>query len=76
MDVPKGISDDEEGDILLVCVVENGVAVGFDHVPIGEEDGFTIKCFLGVERDQGVKFRETCVDRLARRSFWTIRMLV
>ena len=53
-DVPKRVTDDEKGDVLLVCVVQDGVAVGLDHVPIGEEDGFVVERFLGAnEDDQG-----------------------
>lgn len=45
-DVPKRISDDEKCNIFLVCVVQDGVAVGLHHVPVGEKDGFTVERFL------------------------------
>ena len=73
-DVPKRVPDDEKSNVLLVCIVKDGVALGFNHVPIGEEDRFTVECFLGA--DQGPWFQGTSVIQLARRSFWTIRMLV
>ena len=75
-DVPKRISDDEKGDVLLVCVVQDGVAVGLHHVPVGEEDGLAVERFLERQNvDQCLRER-WAVDRLARRSFWTMRMLV
>jgi len=45
-DIPKRVPDDEKGDVLLVCVVQDGVAVGLDHVPISKEDWFTVERFL------------------------------
>lgn len=45
-DVPERISDNEKGDVLLVCVVQDGVAVGLDHVPVGENDGPSVERFL------------------------------
>lgn len=45
-DVPKGVSDDEECDVVGVCAVQDGVAVRLDHVAVGEEDGFTVKGLL------------------------------
>lgn len=44
--VPKRISDDEEDDVLFVCIVQYRIAVGLYHVPIGEKDGFPIEGFL------------------------------
>lgn len=34
-DQPKGVSDDEERDILVLGVPQDFVAVGFNHLAVG-----------------------------------------
>jgi hypothetical protein len=44
---PEGIAHDEQRYVLLMCVVEDFVTLCFDHVTIGEDEGFTVEYFLG-----------------------------
>ena len=50
-DVPEWVSDDKKCDVLRICVVQDGVAIGLHHVPIGKNDGFAVERFL--ERQNG-----------------------
>lgn len=44
--IPKGVSDYEEGNVLLLGVVKDLIAVGFDHFTIGEGNWTLIIFFL------------------------------
>jgi len=35
-DSPEGIANNEEGHVVFVCIVEDCVALRFDHIAIGK----------------------------------------
>lgn len=47
-DSPKWITNDEQGHILLVCIVEDLITLSLNHVAICDDDRFFIERFLGV----------------------------
>lgn len=46
---PKGIADDEEGDVEGVGVGENVIRLGLDHITVSDDNFLAIKCFLRIE---------------------------
>lgn len=51
---PEGVADNEESDVDLVCVSQDLVGRGLDHLAVGDDDGAAIEGFLlcGAERGQ------------------------
>ena len=63
MDSPEWIPDYEEGDVLCGSATQDGVAVGLDHVTVGEDEGFAIERFLACNGRWGwVSEEERCHD--------------
>lgn len=44
--IPKGITDNEESNILLACIAQDFIAFGLYHVSIGKYQLFAVKYFL------------------------------
>lgn len=42
----KGVSDDQEGDIDILGVMEDGIGLGLDHLTVCDGDGLAVELFL------------------------------
>lgn len=42
----KGVADNEESDILSVCIFQDFIALGLDHVTVSDDERFPVQIFL------------------------------
>jgi hypothetical protein len=50
---PKGVADDEEGDVLVLGRLQDGLGFRLDRLPVGELDLLAVRGFLRVARGRG-----------------------
>lgn len=48
--LPERVSDNEQGDVFLVCIAQDLVALRLDHVAVSEDQFFPVECFLRGQR--------------------------
>ena len=72
---PIRIADDEKGNIFLIRIAQDLVALRLNHVAIGDDQLLSVELFLALSVSREPHVREHCIEP-TNLSFWIMRMLV